>query len=311
MTPHFATVAVSTAASTTVACTPVSDLRACTYCACAKKEAAFLGQGRFLTLPLLDCAFLFRCGAVSAKCAAWFNREACFYECDRNMGRFRQFRNNGCYDSSGSPNAWAVINIPVAATMCNQMFADCSADLFCNTTHRSYFDYPPVNSGGSCTGGCVPVNRLYSSGADFCAAIFSGGSNATAGYIPAFVSTTGPSNSYYTWPNKGDAPFSTANPNPNDNVNTALGTNTGLNGATSTIWPTTPTMPPLCPWRPPFNTATQCINDMYYFFGMMDAVSLYSSNGTYGVTTAASSGSTAVSTAATLVATVAAAALLL
>lgn len=226
---------------------------------------------------------------MSAKCAAWFQREACFYECDRNMGRFRQFRDNGCYDSSGEPNAWSVVNIPVAASMCAQMYADCANDLFCNTTHRSYFDYPPVNSQSGACRKCVPVRSLYTSAADMCAAIFSGGANTTAGYVPAYVSTTGPANSYYVWPNKGDAPFSSSNPNPNDNVNTGLGVNTGLNGVATTLWPTTPSMPPLCPWRPPFNAATQCINDMFFFFGMMDAVSLYTGNGTYAASTDSSS----------------------
>lgn len=243
---------------------------------------------------------------MSAKCAAYFQREACFYECDRNMGRFRQFRDNGCIDSSGSENAWAVINIPVSATMCTQMYADCANDLFCNTTHRSYFDLPNLVPAHTC-GSCVPAGKLYSSGADMCAAVFSDIANTTAGSMPAFVSTAGPSNSYYVWPNKGDAPFSTANPNPNDNVNTGLGVNTNLAGVASTIWPTTPTMPPLCPWRPPFNAAAQCISDMYYYFGMLDAVTLYTANGTYAPTASPTSGATTAVTTAALAAAAAAA----
>jgi hypothetical protein len=212
------------------------------------------------------------------------------------MGRFRQFRDNGCFDSSGVQNAWSVVNIPVSATMCTQMYADCANDLFCNTTQRSYFDLPYLTPANTCTK-CVPASKLYTSAADMCATIFSANANTTAGSMPAFVSTTGPSNSYYVWPNKGDAPFSTANPNPNDNVNTALGVNTNLAGVAATIWPVTPTMPPLCPWRPRFNATTQCINDMYYYFGMLDAVSLYTTNGTYAPTTA-SGAATAITTLA-------------
>lgn len=191
------------------------------------------------------------------------------------MGRFRQFRDNGCVDSSGKHNAWSVINIPLAAAQCSQMYSDCANDLFCSTPHRSYFDYPnvtvnPLTCASTSDPQCVRGSVLYSSPADMCAAIFSGAANTTLGYVPAFVSTTGPAAAAYRFPNKGDAPFTTANPNPNDVVDTSLGN-------ASSLWPTTPEYPQLCPWRPAFDAATQCVNDMYYYFGMLNAIMLYSS----------------------------------
>ena len=186
------------------------------------------------------------------------------------MGRFRQFRDNGCLDSSGDQNAWSVINIPLSSTQCGQMYSDCAADLFCNTPHRSYFDYPtvtPPTCASASSPSCVRGDVLYTSPADMCAAIFSGAANATAGYLPAFISASG-AGAAYVFPNKGDAPFSSTNPNPNDGVDTSR-------GSANATWPTTPTYPPLCPWRPKFNTITQCVNDIYYYFGMRDAARLY------------------------------------
>jgi hypothetical protein len=187
------------------------------------------------------------------------------------MGRYRQFR-DGCVDSSGYVNAWSVVNIPLSSTQCTQMYNDCASDLFCSTPHRTYFDIPeitPETCSSATSSDCVRGDVLYSSPADMCATMWAGNANTSAGYIPAFVSTTGPVNSYYVFPGKGDAPFGTTNPNPNDSVNTTL-------GSASSIWPTTPEYPHLCPQRPRFNTTTQCINDIYYYFGMRDAVGLYS-----------------------------------
>jgi|APGre2960657444_1045066.scaffolds.fasta_scaffold03284_5 hypothetical protein len=66
--------------------------------------------------------------------------EACFYECDHNIGRYRAFPS--CVDSTGAQNAWQIANMPLSSTMVNAWYTACANDLFCTGSTGSYFDLP-------------------------------------------------------------------------------------------------------------------------------------------------------------------------
>ena len=97
----------------------------------------------------MDCAYSCSCGSLSTACQQYFMQEACFYECDHNIGLFRQFRSVGadsvtgnCMDGTGSQNAWQILNLPLKPSLVNGWWAACKNDLFCTAESGSYFDLP-------------------------------------------------------------------------------------------------------------------------------------------------------------------------
>jgi len=116
-----------------------------------------------------------RCGPMSKKCEAYFLQEACFYECDVNVGYWRKFYaqstevndnvnrtkyveecNPDTYDNEtegeefvennpdecvgGKHNRWQLYKMPIKRSFCDNMYAACKDDLFCGGKHGSYFD---------------------------------------------------------------------------------------------------------------------------------------------------------------------------
>jgi folate receptor len=74
-----------------------------------------------------------RCGALSPACERFFVAEACFYECDVNIGHFRTFSDAevaNCADDWCAGNTWSVTGIPVKASYCESFYDACRNDYF-------------------------------------------------------------------------------------------------------------------------------------------------------------------------------------
>ena len=72
---------------------------------------------------------LIRCGPLSQACERFFVQEACFYECDPNVGLYRYQGNH----------SWKVYEMPIKASYCDAWFRACRNDYFCASDSGSYF----------------------------------------------------------------------------------------------------------------------------------------------------------------------------
>merc|ERR1712129_10645 len=70
-----------------------------------------------------------RCGELSQACERFFVQEACFYECDPNVGLYRYQGNH----------SWKVYGMPIKASYCDAWFRACRNDYFCASDSGSYF----------------------------------------------------------------------------------------------------------------------------------------------------------------------------
>jgi folate receptor len=99
-----------------------------------------------------------RCGPISQACERFFVEEACFYECDVNMGLYRRFTDaqhaactaegvavgatvtlaDGsaytCTDEWGAnaENKWEIHQMPIKASYADAFYRACANDLFCD-----------------------------------------------------------------------------------------------------------------------------------------------------------------------------------
>jgi folate receptor len=103
-----------------------------------------------------------RCGPLSPACERFFVQEACFYECEPNIGLYRKYvaqgqphykggdaetYNPACdpyaleYDASLAcdHNTWQVSGMPIKASYCDAWFLACRDDYFCAHDDGSYF----------------------------------------------------------------------------------------------------------------------------------------------------------------------------
>lgn len=75
-----------------------------------------------------------RCGKLSDACERFFVAEACFYECDVNLGHFRRFSDaEVAAADDGSPaawNTWQIQQMPVKASYCDSFYTACYHDYF-------------------------------------------------------------------------------------------------------------------------------------------------------------------------------------
>ena len=70
-----------------------------------------------------------RCGPLSPACERFFVQEACFYECDPNVGLWKITPNH----------TWKISQMPIRAEYCNAWHRACYNDLFCASDGGSYF----------------------------------------------------------------------------------------------------------------------------------------------------------------------------
>jgi len=96
-----------------------------------------------------------RCGPLQPSCEAFFVQEACFYECDPNVGLYRKFpeavydprcdtKSNAfnatfAADAGCKHNSWEIHRLPIKASYCDAWFEACKEDFFCATEGGNYF----------------------------------------------------------------------------------------------------------------------------------------------------------------------------
>jgi len=121
-----------------------------------------------------------RCGALSPACERFFVQEACFYECDPNIGLWRKYWDQAT--AGANYNEWEIEGMPIDADYCDAMFRACKNDLFCGVGGGNYFscavvpDAPKTETpttGGSTTpnnqgSGASVVINMYNSGGGNC-----------------------------------------------------------------------------------------------------------------------------------------------
>ena len=100
---------------------------------------------------------------MSAACAAHFVNEACFYECDVHVGKWRHHET--CMDDDGEENSWQIHGMPIKASECNQFYQDCKNDLFCvSAESKSFFALPTCNHDTD----CQTFGDIYADGKEMC-----------------------------------------------------------------------------------------------------------------------------------------------
>eukprot|EP00043_Microstomoeca_roanoka_P029658 m.22659 g.22659 ORF g.22659 m.22659 type:complete len:283 (-) comp9352_c0_seq1:381-1229(-) len=80
-----------------------------------------------------------RCGPLSGSCERFFVQEACFYECDANVGLFRRYNSTVYNASNPLHNDWEVYKMPIKASYCDAWFTACRNDMFCSSDNGSFF----------------------------------------------------------------------------------------------------------------------------------------------------------------------------
>lgn len=80
-----------------------------------------------------------RCGPLSQACERFFVQEACFYECDVNVGNFRRFPKGVFNASDPTHNTWELFKMPIRGDYCDAWFEACREDLFCATEGGDFF----------------------------------------------------------------------------------------------------------------------------------------------------------------------------
>jgi folate receptor len=119
-----------------------------------------------------------RCGPLSPACERFFVQEACFYECEPNIGLYRKYVEQGqpqyeggdaeTYNPACDPyaleynasltcdhNTWQVSGMPIKASYCDAWWLACRDDYFCAHDGGSYFscaeeyeeNNPPLEEG--------------------------------------------------------------------------------------------------------------------------------------------------------------------
>lgn len=176
------------------------------------------------------------CGPLSPQCLLYFEMEACFYECDHNIGKYRKYPT--CVDSKGEQNAWQIVDMPLSSTMVDAWYNACANDLFCTGDSGSYFDLPSLtcikpNSSQTETTTCRKFSNIYANSSDM----------ITRMWDNSFA-YGGPTD--FVFPQRGAAPFDNINV---INPNNAIAANSGK------------TNPLFCPFRTVVDPKAQALSD--------------------------------------------------
>mmetsp|Transcript_44479 Transcript_44479/g.83059 ORF Transcript_44479/g.83059 Transcript_44479/m.83059 type:complete len:290 (+) Transcript_44479:90-959(+) len=135
-----------------------------------------------------------RCGELSPACMKHFINEACFYECDVHVGKWR--KHDDCMDGT-EPNGWQIAGMPIKASECDQFFDDCRSDRFCvNGNDKSLFSVSTCAESE-----CKSFSEIYANGKEMCELLWDN----------AFVYETNEEHAY-TWG------FEVGEPNPNNHI---------------------------------------------------------------------------------------------
>jgi hypothetical protein len=166
--------------------------------------------------------------------------EACFYECDHNMGKYRKY--STCLDAQGDQNGWQINGLPLQQTMVNSWWNACQEDVFCTGPSGDYFELPTLADGtcvpapagsplGTETATCKKFKNIYGNATDMINRLW-GGSFSVASGASGFV-----------FPSPNDPPFDNAQViNPNNAASQLAD-------------------PPFCGFRPTVSGWIQAMND--------------------------------------------------
>jgi len=53
---------------------------------------------------------------LSDECEQFFIEESCFYECDKNLGKWRKFAD--CKETTTKFNGWQILDMPIKVGRC-------------------------------------------------------------------------------------------------------------------------------------------------------------------------------------------------
>lgn len=123
------------------------------------------------------------CGKLSDKCEKFFVEEGCFYECDKNMGKWR--KHTDCKDSVGEDNGWQIEGMPIKASYCNDWYEACKEDKFCEGPTKNFFELPTCNT----TTSCKRFGDIYKDGKDVCEVMWGGSFKYETDETKAYVMT--------------------------------------------------------------------------------------------------------------------------
>ena len=116
------------------------------------------------------------CGQVSSKCHKFFIEEACFYECDKNMGKWR--KHDDCSDKKPNDNGWEIANMPIKASYCDAWYEACKEDPICPGPTKSYFDMATCNAklkaDNNTAKHCKKYKDVYKNGKEICEVMWGG-----------------------------------------------------------------------------------------------------------------------------------------
>ena len=68
-----------------------------------------------------------RCGPLSPQCERFFVQEACFYECEVNIGNYRKYTDAeaATVGHEGEGNQWQIHAMPIKMSYCNAFYDAC------------------------------------------------------------------------------------------------------------------------------------------------------------------------------------------
>ena len=114
---------------------------------------------------------------ISEECQAFFDAENCFYECDKNVGKWRRHENCNEEDADwANHNAWEVYKMPIRASTADDMYEACKNDYFPNSKGMwgteaggwadAWGDLVKADANGDVRGTCVKGSEIWADGQD-------------------------------------------------------------------------------------------------------------------------------------------------
>ena len=148
------------------------------------------------------------CGALTAACEQFFIEEGCFYECDKNLGKWR--KHDDCSQDEANDNGWEIEGVPIKASYCDAWYTACSGPNNCASAPPPRLVAPLLvlrsahvpRSGGAA--GCRRIDEVYTSGKHICETMWGGSfkyENDTSAdaYVMSFTEgATNPNNGMFS-----------------------------------------------------------------------------------------------------------------
>ena len=149
---------------------------------------------------------------ISDACQAFFDAENCFYECDKNVGKWRRHENCNEEDAdTANHNAWEVYEMPIRASTADAMYEACKDDYFPESKGMwgtaaggwadAWGDLVKADANGDVRGPCKKGWEIWDDGKDMVENVWG----------EAFKYETDSTKSYVWWFDEGES-------NPNNKI---------------------------------------------------------------------------------------------